>query len=114
MLRILAIAYGAVAYLFFLASFLYAIGFVGNLLVPKSIDSGAEGGFASSLLVNALLLGLFALQHSVMARPGFKKQWTKLVPRPIERSTFVCVRPTPHLTWAAFRATASGRSRLRG
>jgi protein-S-isoprenylcysteine O-methyltransferase Ste14 len=89
MLRILAIAYGAVAYLFFLASFLYAIGFVGNVLVPKSIDSGAEGGFASSLLVNALLLGLFALQHSVMARPGFKKRWTKLVPRPIERSTFV-------------------------
>jgi methanethiol S-methyltransferase len=89
MKKLIALLYGGVTYLLFLIAFLYAIGFVGNLMVPKSIDSGKETNFMQSLLANALLLSLFAIQHSVMARPAFKKWWTGIIGTAIERSTYV-------------------------
>lgn len=88
-MRFVAFLYGAVSYLAFLISFTYAIGFVGNVLVSKGIDTPPYGPPAEAVLVNVLLLGLFVVQHSVMARKGFKQWWTRIVPQPIERSTFV-------------------------
>lgn len=88
-LRVFGALYGGVCYLVFLGVFLYAIGFVGNLIVPKSIDSGDSVSLAEALPVNLLLLGLFAIQHSVMARPAFKRRWIRFVPSPVERSTYV-------------------------
>jgi protein-S-isoprenylcysteine O-methyltransferase Ste14 len=89
MRKVLAALYSALVYGLFLGVFLYAIGFVENTLVPKSIDSGTSGSIVGSLLTDAALLALFALQHSVMARPGFKRLWTRIVPSDVERSTFV-------------------------
>ena len=109
--RVLALAYGVASYLAFLAAFLYAIGFVGNLLVPKSIDSRPNGSLPVSVLIDTLLLLLFAVPHSVMARPAFKRWWTRFIPPPVERSTFVLVssltlsllfwqwRPIPAVVW---------------
>ena len=81
--------YSAVVYLFFFVTFLYAAGFVMGVVVPKAIDTGPEGALMPSLAIDLALLGLFAVQHSVMARPGFKRAWTKVVPEAAERSTFV-------------------------
>jgi protein-S-isoprenylcysteine O-methyltransferase Ste14 len=78
-----------VSYLAFLGTILYAIGFVGNFMVPKTIDGQPRMPLVSAVFVNAALLLLFALQHSIMARPAFKRWWTKFVPEPLERSTFV-------------------------
>ncbi len=93
-MRPLIALYGLIAYTIFLATFVYAIGFAGNLIVPKTVDVGVPLGAAGeplfvSLLVNVLLLALFAIQHSVMARPAFKRQWTRVVPKSMERSTYV-------------------------
>ncbi|MEA5509934.1 isoprenylcysteine carboxylmethyltransferase family protein [Crocosphaera sp. UHCC 0190] len=87
--RIFVFLYGVISYIIFLITFLYALGFVGNILVPKSIDAEAQISFLPALLLDTLLLGIFALQHSVMARKEFKAWWTKLIPQPIERSTYV-------------------------
>lgn len=111
--RVLSFIYGSLTYVIFLGSFLYAVAFVGDFWVPKTVNSGAEASsFWQALLINAGLLGLFAVQHSVMARQGFKKWWTRIIPNHLERSTYVLIsslllillfwqwRPLPDLVWS--------------
>jgi protein-S-isoprenylcysteine O-methyltransferase Ste14 len=108
---IIAFVYGLVSYLVGVASLAYGAGFIVNLAVPKTIDSGAAASLAEALAVNLALLGVFAVQHSVMAREGFKRRWTAIVPRSVERSTYVLFsglalallfwqwRPLPEVLW---------------
>ena len=109
--RVVAFLYGIFAYLVFFATFLYAIGFVSGLMVPKTIDSGAVGPMPEAIIVDLVLMSVFAIQHSVMARRQFKQWWTRLVPKPVERSTYVLFsslalvllfwqwRPIPAVVW---------------
>jgi methanethiol S-methyltransferase len=111
MARLVAFLYGLVAYAVFFVTFLYAIGFVEGLLVPKAIDDGVVVPASEALIVNLVLMALFAIQHSVMARPWFKQWWTAIVPASVERSTYVLFsslalillfwqwRPLPTLVW---------------
>lgn len=87
--RVLFFAYGVFSYLVFFGTFLYAIGFIGNFGVPTTLDGASDGSFWMNLLINTGLLTLFAVQHSIMARKWFKDWWTRVVPQPLERSTYV-------------------------
>lgn len=119
MRRLLIALYSAIAYVLFLAFFLYFIGFVEGVGVPKTIDSGAPGSTPVAIAVDAALLILFALQHSIMARAGFKRVWTRIIPQEAERSTFVLFatlvavllcwqwRPMPQTVWAVSSPTAA-------
>lgn len=109
--RVCALLYGFTAYLAFFATILYAIGFVADFFVPKTIDSGPAGSITEAVTVNLLLMSVFAIQHSVMARPQFKQWWTQYVPKSVERSTYVMLanlalvllfwqwRPIPDVVW---------------
>ena len=119
MTGLVAVLYGIVAYGITLVALLYLIGFTGNLIVPKSIDSGTPGPLLQSAIVDTMLIALFAIQHSVMARPGFKRWWTRMVPAPVERSTYVLFasfallilywqwQAIPALVWTVHNPTAA-------
>jgi len=116
--RVLIFLYAILSYGVFFASFLYALGFVGNVVVPKSIDVGDTARMTDALVVDLLLLSLFAVQHSVMARPAFKRWWTRIMPPAAERSTYVLLsslvllllfwqwRPIPTMVWRTDGAAA--------
>src|ERR1700712_2381916 len=89
MKKLSVVVYGIICYGAFLLTFLYAIGFTGNFLVPKSVDNGTAAPVIQAYIVNFVLLSVFALQHSIMARPAFKKWWVKIIPSEIERSTYI-------------------------
>ena len=115
MARIAAFIYGLLAYLVCLPVLLYAIGFVSGVGVPKTIDSGEPGPVPPAIAIDLALMALFALQHSIMARAGFKAWWTRLVPKPVERSTYVLAsslalallcwqwQPLPDIVWQVDR-----------
>jgi len=120
MSKLLSLTYGFVAYLVFLGVFVYFIGFVGDIGTPTSLDGDALGSIASALLIDIALLALFSLQHSVMARRGFKERWTRLVPEHLERSTYLLAasaalallmwawRPIPITVWHVTHAGIAG------
>ncbi|GJM27329.1 MAG: membrane protein [Phycisphaerae bacterium] len=120
MKKTLVLTYGAVAYLAFFAAILYMIGFVGNIGVPKGIDDGPVGPLWAAIAVNLGLVFAFAVQHTIMARPGFKRWWTQFMPKPMERSTFVLAssallgvlywqwRPIEGTVWSVESAAARG------
>jgi protein-S-isoprenylcysteine O-methyltransferase Ste14 len=89
--RAAAVIYGLASYLIFSLSFAYTPAFIGNFLVPKTIDAGPDSDVMHAILIDTILLGVFALQHSVMARPSFKRWWTRIIPRSCERSTYVLI-----------------------
>jgi methanethiol S-methyltransferase len=102
MKKLLFLLYGVISYAIFFGTYCYAIGFVTNLVVPTGLDSTPKSSFTFALLVNAGMLLVFALQHSIMARPAFKRWWTKIVPEPIERSTYVLLSSACMITMFIF------------
>ena len=116
----IGLVYGALCYVLFFLTFLYAIAFVGDLVVPRNIDTGAAVSLGEALLVDVVLLGIFAVQHSVMARQPFKRWWTQYVPQAVERSTYVLLsslalillywqwRPIPDVIWSLTNPAGAG------